>query len=268
MTPSTKIVRIAPHAPRIREWFTAYTIVTNYSQSATSFWRKDIARRRVIVRPAALRQNCPFPSPAIAIHRAAGDSLREAVYDRKLGGPAGGRTATGIAPLAHGSLTVSIQHLVESKIEAAWPVEDWQEVTVLVAVSGGGDSVALLRALSNLKRTGAGRIVVEALQPSLRAHADADEQFVAELAKALGHEVDIGRARTTHRHATPGAGNGRSEEAYSRGSLPIARGSRANRGIGMSSRPTRPTIRPKPSCTACCAGRAWRVWGHPPRAAA
>ncbi len=38
-------------------------------------------------------------------------------------------------------------HPLETRLAAAWPPEDWQDVTVLVAVSGGADSIALLRAL-------------------------------------------------------------------------------------------------------------------------
>ena len=41
-------------------------------------------------------------------------------------------------------------HYVETKLASAWPPAAWRDVTVLLAVSGGGDSVALLRAMAAL----------------------------------------------------------------------------------------------------------------------
>lgn len=68
---------------------------------------------------------------------------------------------------------------------------------LLVAVSGGPDSVALLRALCAGRRTGDGQIVAAHLNHLLRgADSDADEAFVAGLAVALGatsacHRLDV-----------------------------------------------------------------------------
>ena len=79
----------------------------------------------------------------------------------------------------------------------AWPAEAWGDVTVLVGVSGGADSVALLRALEALKRTaaGAGRLIVAHFHHGLRgAEADADAAFVAALSQRLGLECVVGRA--------------------------------------------------------------------------
>ena len=49
----------------------------------------------------------------------------------------------------------------EAKLNVAWPPDAWRDVGVLVAVSGGADSVALLRALAAIKSGGAG----QALRP-------------------------------------------------------------------------------------------------------
>jgi tRNA(Ile)-lysidine synthase len=83
----------------------------------------------------------------------------------------------------------------EQQIQAAWPLNNWRELTVLVAVSGGADSISLLRALVRLRPLGAkGRIVAAHLNHQLRGEAsDADEQFVRELAEALGIEWVIDR---------------------------------------------------------------------------
>ncbi|MCA9247527.1 MAG: tRNA lysidine(34) synthetase TilS [Planctomycetales bacterium] len=86
----------------------------------------------------------------------------------------------------------------ESSVLATWPLREWQDVTTLVAVSGGADSVALLRALTRLKSAGEGRLVVAHLNHALRGESsDADEQFVRDLAHKLSLEftserVDIG----------------------------------------------------------------------------
>ncbi len=83
----------------------------------------------------------------------------------------------------------------EQRVAAAWPPAAWQEVTVLIAVSGGADSVALLRALARLKSGGAGRLLVAHFNHALRREeAVADEQFVVELCRQLGLECHVGHA--------------------------------------------------------------------------
>ncbi|HEY1786174.1 MAG TPA: tRNA lysidine(34) synthetase TilS [Pirellulales bacterium] len=67
---------------------------------------------------------------------------------------------------------------------------------VLVAVSGGADSVALLRAVVALKTAGGGRLAVAHFNHRLRADAGQDAQFVADLALRLHLECEIGEADT------------------------------------------------------------------------
>ena len=50
-------------------------------------------------------------------------------------------------------------HPFETRLAASWPPEDWKDLTVLVAVSGGGDSVALLCGLAAMRLPGEGRLV-------------------------------------------------------------------------------------------------------------
>ncbi len=65
---------------------------------------------------------------------------------------------------------------------------------MLVAVSGGADSVALLRALAALKRTGEGRLIVAHYNHRLRGEqSDADERFVGRLADELKLGFRCGR---------------------------------------------------------------------------
>jgi tRNA(Ile)-lysidine synthase len=92
---------------------------------------------------------------------------------------------------------MAVLHPLEAKLAAAWPPEAWRDVTVLLAVSGGPDSVALLRAMPALQQAaGEGRIVAAHLNHQLRpGEADADEAFVADLCRRLGVACELGRAR-------------------------------------------------------------------------
>src|SRR5258708_5639588 len=74
----------------------------------------------------------------------------------------------------------------------------WRDSPGVVAVSGGADSVALLRLLKECHPDG--RLIVVHLNHLLRgAESDADEEFVIELAKRLSVEV-----RTIRRPVPPG----------------------------------------------------------------
>jgi tRNA(Ile)-lysidine synthase len=85
----------------------------------------------------------------------------------------------------------------EQAVAAAWPPDRWCDLTVLVAVSGGGDSVALLRALHALRAAGPGRLVVAHFNHGLRgADSESDQQFVSELSQTLGLDCQTGRPGT------------------------------------------------------------------------
>jgi tRNA(Ile)-lysidine synthase len=99
-----------------------------------------------------------------------------------------------------------MSHLLESQLAATWPLSDWNDVTVLVAVSGGCDSVALLRAMVALKTSGAGRICAAHLNHQLRPDADDDERFVVELCQQLDVICEVGRAPVDQLAAGSGDG--------------------------------------------------------------
>jgi tRNA(Ile)-lysidine synthase len=81
-----------------------------------------------------------------------------------------------------------------TKLAAAWPQQRWQDVTVLVAVSGGADSVALACGLHSLAG-GDRRLVLAHFNHRLRgAESDADESFVCDLGEQLGLRVMSGSA--------------------------------------------------------------------------
>src|SRR5436305_11412810 len=82
-----------------------------------------------------------------------------------------------------------------TKLAAAWPAERWRDVTVLVAISGGADSMALLRGLQSVAGGGKGRLVLAHFNHRLRgAESDADEAFVRQVAEQFGLEVIGGSA--------------------------------------------------------------------------
>jgi tRNA(Ile)-lysidine synthase len=84
-------------------------------------------------------------------------------------------------------------HPLESKLAQAWLPSHWADVTVLVAVSGGADSVALLRALAALKTGGAGRLCAAHLNHQLRPDAADDERFVVDLCGRLRVACEVER---------------------------------------------------------------------------
>jgi tRNA(Ile)-lysidine synthase len=84
---------------------------------------------------------------------------------------------------------------LEQKLARRWPPEAWCDVTVLVAVSGGPDSVALLRALAAIRTPGPGKIVAGHFNHRLRgSQSDGDEAFVRELCHSLGFACEVGHA--------------------------------------------------------------------------
>jgi tRNA(Ile)-lysidine synthase len=87
----------------------------------------------------------------------------------------------------------------EARLAAAWSPHDWKDLTVLVAVSGGSDSVALLRGLDAIRLPGEGRLIAAHVNHKLRgAESDADQQFVEELCRSqnIPCEVAIGDVNT------------------------------------------------------------------------
>ena len=70
-------------------------------------------------------------------------------------------------------------------IQANWPAELWDKKNVMVAVSGGPDSVLLLRVLSRIhkRRADTGELIVCHVDHSVRKTSAADAEFVARLAE-------------------------------------------------------------------------------------
>ncbi len=80
------------------------------------------------------------------------------------------------------------------RLLATWPVKSWRDTTILVGVSGGSDSVALLRMMAQLKceHPGVGRLIVAHFDHRWRSDSADDADFVRGLAAELQLEFRMG----------------------------------------------------------------------------
>ena len=90
-------------------------------------------------------------------------------------------------------------HAFEAEIVRHWPLTEWQEVPLLIAVSGGPDSVALFRAMhqlaSNRQHSTPVELHVAHFNHGWRAEASVDhERFVTELAAQFEVPVHVQRS--------------------------------------------------------------------------
>lgn len=86
-------------------------------------------------------------------------------------------------------------HSLESRFAAAWPRSAWQDVPVLLAVSGGADSVALYCLMVEAARNSSAALHIAHFNHGLRAEdALADQQFVEQLVQPAGLPIHLGRA--------------------------------------------------------------------------
>ena len=98
------------------------------------------------------------------------------------------------------------------KLLASWPLRHWRDVTVVVAVSGGADSVALLRALYEVRAGAKQQLIVAHINHRLRGvESDADQSFVEKLCGQLSLELTTG---ASNRQLVAGAAPQGSEDEY------------------------------------------------------
>lgn len=98
---------------------------------------------------------------------------------------------------------------LESMFVDAWPPDAWRDVHVVLAVSGGADSVAMLRGAIAVKQRagGAGRLFVAHLNHGIRPVEAAEHAvWLGELCRRLGVPLKIGSADVPALAASQGDG--------------------------------------------------------------
>ncbi|HEY3393570.1 MAG TPA: tRNA lysidine(34) synthetase TilS, partial [Lacipirellulaceae bacterium] len=89
---------------------------------------------------------------------------------------------------------------LEQHIAAAWPVAAWRDSHVVLGVSSGPDSVAMLRAMMSIKAQGGGRgrlFVAHFNHAARGADADADQAWLDALCRRLDVPLETARADTS-----------------------------------------------------------------------
>ena len=89
------------------------------------------------------------------------------------------------------------EQALEAAVARAWPPPNWQDSNVMLAVSGGPDSVAMLRAVLAMKQRdgGPGRLFVAHLHHGLRGTAaDEDQAWLVKLCVQCQVPLETGRA--------------------------------------------------------------------------
>ncbi len=87
-------------------------------------------------------------------------------------------------------------HALELQLSQAWPPRNWEGTRILMAVSGGADSIALLTALHHLARRPELLHVGHFNHHWRGPESDADADFVAKTCRDLGIDCKIGHAAT------------------------------------------------------------------------
>jgi tRNA(Ile)-lysidine synthase len=89
------------------------------------------------------------------------------------------------------------EHNFERRVAAAWPADVWRDSHVVLGVSAGPDSVAMLRAVLAAKDDcgGEGRLFVAHYNHATRgADADADQSWLESLCRRLNLQLESARA--------------------------------------------------------------------------
>lgn len=98
---------------------------------------------------------------------------------------------------------------LEDELLRVWPAADWRDVHVLLAVSGGADSVAMLRAMLAVKTRagGTGRLFAAHLDHGLRGQAGAaDAAWLADLCREVNVPLEVARVDVASLAACKGDG--------------------------------------------------------------
>jgi tRNA(Ile)-lysidine synthase len=101
------------------------------------------------------------------------------------------------------------EHELEIAVANAWPTHSWCDSHVVLGVSGGADSVAMLRAVVGLKARagGSGRLFVAHLHHGMRGPAaDEDQAWLVGVCRRLDVPLELGQAAVAALAAADGDG--------------------------------------------------------------
>jgi tRNA(Ile)-lysidine synthase len=90
--------------------------------------------------------------------------------------------------------TTNLEQQLLAALQASWPTASWQGLVVVVAVSGGSDSVALVQLLDQLAAAAQSSLVLAHFDHGWRDDSDQDAEFVSQLADQLGWPCVVGHA--------------------------------------------------------------------------
>ncbi|WP_417745714.1 tRNA lysidine(34) synthetase TilS [Rosistilla oblonga] len=80
------------------------------------------------------------------------------------------------------------------RVAAVWPVQRWGSLRVVVGVSGGADSVCLVRTLAQMAGGASSNLIVAHYDHQTRDDSADDAAFVGEVARDLGLDFELGRS--------------------------------------------------------------------------
>ncbi|MFO0788922.1 MAG: tRNA lysidine(34) synthetase TilS [Pirellulales bacterium] len=98
---------------------------------------------------------------------------------------------------------------LEQCVASAWPLREWRDCHAVLAVSGGSDSIALLRAVDRMKRHsgGSGCLFIAHLNHGMRGEeAAADAAWLESLCRDLALPFELGQADVGRVAAAQGDG--------------------------------------------------------------
>ncbi|MCA9119754.1 MAG: tRNA lysidine(34) synthetase TilS [Planctomycetaceae bacterium] len=85
--------------------------------------------------------------------------------------------------------------VLEVRLNRSWPKTSWQSVPVVAAISGGADSVALLRCMHSLRDAAQGTLVAAHFNHQLHDNSSSAAQFVEDLCAKLQIPCEVGVPR-------------------------------------------------------------------------
>jgi len=87
-------------------------------------------------------------------------------------------------------MSLSVFHSICDRVSESFPADLWRQLAVAIAVSGGPDSILLLRAVSELRDRvqHAGKLLVVHCNHQTRTACDNEQQFVQQLCEQLNVE--------------------------------------------------------------------------------